>query len=74
MPIKKTSTTVYKDDLEKIRYKSDTDSVIDAMKLAFNMNSSDKAQKILEAKKFASKFKWKKTAEMFKKLIRKQIG
>jgi|TARA_R110000782_G_scaffold6871_2_gene23513 glycosyltransferase involved in cell wall biosynthesis len=74
LPIKKTSTTVYKDDLEKIRYKSDTDSVIDAMKLAFNMNSSDKAQKILEAKKFASKFKWKKTAEMFKKLIRKQIG
>ena len=48
---------------------------------AFKLKSSenktlifDIIRKILEAKKFASKFKWKKTAEMFKKLIRKQIG
>ena len=47
--------------------------VEEAMIEAINM-TLQLGQKILDAKKIASKYNWKKTAEMFYGLIQRQIG
>jgi|TARA_R100000479_G_scaffold176355_2_gene130415 glycosyltransferase involved in cell wall biosynthesis len=74
IPIWDNSPTVFKDDFEKIRYVSNAYEVEEAMIEAINMTPSVRAKKILDAKKIASKYNWKKTAEMFYGLIQRQIG
>lgn len=74
VPIYHVSEKVYKDDFEKIRYVSNTFQVTEAMKYAVEIDPSVRAKKILDAKSIASKYNWKKTAEMFNRLIQKQIG
>lgn len=74
VPISHVTEKVFKDDFEKIRYLSDTFQVTESMKYAVEIDLSVRAKKILDAKLIASKYNWKKTAEMFKKLIQKQIG
>lgn len=74
IPLWENSPTVFKDDFEKIRYVSNAYEVEEAMIKAISMKPSHKAQKILEAKKIASKYNWKKTANSFKKIINKLVG
>jgi len=74
IPLWETSPTVFKDDFEKIRYVSNAYEVEEAMIKAIEMKPSHKAQKILEAKKIASKYNWKKTANAFIKMINKLVG
>ena len=74
VPVYHVSEKVYKDDFEKIRYVSNTFQVTEAMKYAVEIDPSVRAKKILDAKSIASKYNWKKTAEMFNRLIQKQIG
>ena len=74
IPIWDISPTVFKDDFEKLRYVSNAYEVEEAMIKAIKMKPSHKAQKILEAKRIASKYNWKKTANSFKKIINKLVG
>lgn len=75
IPITQFEEVIYYRDLDKIRYKSRVEFVVEALLKAFFMDDSEKTTKILEAKNFISqKYQWKKTADSFMKLIRKHIG
>lgn len=65
---------VYKQDDEKIRYKSKKQAVCEALLKARSLSKQKKADKIITAKNHIKTFTWFKTADTFIKSIKKIIG